>query len=39
MLEEMISADSELKETTLGEMMIEKFTEGMSGPEASEWQN
>jgi hypothetical protein len=38
MLEEMIAADEEWKNTTLGQMMIDNFTTGMSGPEASKWQ-
>jgi hypothetical protein len=38
MMEEMIAADANWKETTLGAMMLEKFTEGLSGSEANSWQ-
>jgi hypothetical protein len=37
MLNDMIAADEEWKNTELGKMMYERFSESMSSEEASEW--
>ena len=35
---EMLSADQQWKDTELGQLMLDNFTQGMSGAEAEEWQ-
>ena len=37
MLEEMLNAEDDWRNSTLGNMMYERFTEGMSSQEAQDW--